>query len=312
VTALKWYEPEDRESAWAIAQKIAKSSIAPKHLRQPEDAFVAMAMGAELGLSPMASMRAIYVVHGMPSMSADSMVGLVRARGDVTQWDYEQLTEDRVVLTAARGGGKALTLEWTTEMAKRAGLLQKGGTWANYRRTMLKHRVDTEMCRALWPDIVHGYYEPDEARSIAAQAEPAPVAIDLAAIPSINTGLDRLPARVIDAEPEPAPLETHVPLEKCGIHMGSSMANSCRSAGITTPEELWAAIQEDRAPSRVAKKTVDALREMFGEPEPEPEPEPAPAGPVPSGALVCDQCDGLCQEALGSSDCCGSTFRVVE
>jgi hypothetical protein len=258
--AKLWSEPEDRDSAWSIAQKVAKSGLAPSHLKTPEAVFVAMAMGAELGLTAMASLRAVYVVDGKPSLPADLMVGLVLRSGLRESWKYEAMSNDVVRLTACRVGGDPLTLEWTFEMAETAGLTNKHN-WKAYRRTMLKHRVDAEMCRALWPDIIQGLYDPEELRN--RPSDGLVEAIDLAAIPSITASPE---PKALDVEPEapedPAP--AHVPLEKSKIGVGSSIANGCRSRGIHTAEQLHAALKAGDAPPRIGKKTIAILEERFG------------------------------------------------
>jgi predicted flap endonuclease-1-like 5' DNA nuclease len=277
-----WHEPQDIENAYRIAEAVAQSGLAPAHLSKPQAAFVAMAMGAELGLSPMASLRAVYVVNGKPSMSADSMVGLVRMRGNVTQWDYDEMSEERVILTAARGDGKPLTLKWDVEMAKRAGLLSKGGPWSNYRRTMLKHRVDTEMCRALWPDIVQGLYDPDEVRSIDPTPSPVAQAVDLAQIPAITATVQQ-PApgqAVVDALVEytttttaepPAPVETIPASDLDEVPgLGSTIISRCKSKGITTQAQLWEAIEAGNKPAGMKGEAVRWLEDKFA-PEEESE-----------------------------------------
>jgi hypothetical protein len=266
MTSIKlWHEPADYDGAIAVAKVVHNSGIAPAHLKNPQAVFVAMAMGAELGLSPMASLRAVYVVNGKPTMSADSMVGLVRQRGQVTQWDYDQVTDEAVTLTAARAGGNPVTLTWTEGMAKKAGLLAKGGPWTNYRRSMLRHRVDTEMCRTLWPDIVQGLYDPDEVQPATPVVASA---VDVSSLPVIQTGAVTQPD---------LPAEAHPPLESID-GLGATYADACRAQGIRSPAQLWRAMQDGTAPPRMRQLAKDALRSEF---------EPAPAEPAePEMSLV--------------------------
>jgi hypothetical protein len=253
-----WHEPSDLDTAYRLAEAIHQGGLAPAHFKNSQSVFSAMAMGSELGIQPMASLRAINVIKGKAGLGADAMVAAVYSRGNVGQWTYEEMSDDCVKLTAQRGTGAPLTLDWTPARAKKAGL--GGDAWAKYTRQMLKHRVDAEMCRALWPDIVLGIYTPDELREQPIAAETAPVAVDLAKLPDISQ------PKAIEAEPI---LESAEPLE--GIPgIGKSVANSMYARGIDTHEQLWEGFKASSLPRNIPKKASDFLRAKF-EPAQEPE-----------------------------------------
>jgi hypothetical protein len=261
MSSLKlWHEPNNIEDALMLADTVVSAKLAPKGLETKQKVFTVMASGAELGLSPMASLQNMHVVHGKVGLSSDAMVGLVLQRGSCTQWDYEIISDEIVTLTARRGSGKPLTLSWDVARAEKAGLIGKGGTWSSYRRTMLKHRVDSEMARALWSDVVGGFYTPDEIRSIDAAAP----AVDLPELPVTGA------APAIEAEPIVEAVDSlgDVP------SLGKGTVSKCERQGIMTQRDLYEAIVAGKKPSGMRTESVEWLIEKFGEPAQEPEEDP--------------------------------------
>src|SRR3990167_7700262 len=82
VTALN---PSNYDEAWLMAQAIQKSGLAPKGYDKAEAVFVAMQMGSELGLAPMAAVQNIIVIHGKPYMEAAAQVGVAESAGKI-EW----------------------------------------------------------------------------------------------------------------------------------------------------------------------------------------------------------------------------------
>ena len=64
-------------------ERLARIAVASSYTacRRPEEAAFLLMTGRELGLSPMQSLRGIYVVSGKPVLSADLMVAAVRRSG---------------------------------------------------------------------------------------------------------------------------------------------------------------------------------------------------------------------------------------
>jgi hypothetical protein len=131
-------------------------------LRKPEEAAVILMTGHELGLSPMQSLRGIYVVSGRPVLSADLMVAVVRRSGLCESWRVVESTSDRCEIWTLRRGEDAVAKRvWTMADAKRAGITGKG-TWAAYPAAMLRHRCAADLAREVYPDVLMGLYDPEE------------------------------------------------------------------------------------------------------------------------------------------------------
>jgi hypothetical protein len=142
--------------------------------RKPEEAAMLILTGHELGLSPMQSLRGIYVVSGKPVLSADLMVAVIRGSGLCDSWRTVECTPERCTITTRRKGETHdATRTWTMGDAKRAGITGKG-TWSAYPATMLRHRCAADLAREVYPDVLLGLYDPEELEPVAQTApEPA-------------------------------------------------------------------------------------------------------------------------------------------
>lgn len=163
IASLAHWAGEAR-AAHTLATSLCATSFVPEHFRnKPAEATAAILTGHELGLSPMASLRAIYVIKGTPGMYAKAMVAVVMNAGhDV--WVEEQ-TDQRVIVCGQRKGSDhvARTI-WDTARVAKAKL----GSNAKYAETpqqMMVARGQAEICRQIAPDALHGIpYAVEELR----------------------------------------------------------------------------------------------------------------------------------------------------
>lgn len=165
-----------------LASKFSKSSLIPESMRGKEaDVFVAIMAGQELGLPPMASLRSIHVVKGRPILSADVMVGLVLGSGVADYFSCVDESATSVTYeTRRRGSPHAQRNTWTLDDAKRAGL--DGDNWRKYPRAMLKARCRAALARDVYPDVLAGCYDEDEARELSIER---PSVIEVRPLPDV-------------------------------------------------------------------------------------------------------------------------------
>lgn len=151
--------PRSMTEAEALATHAAKSGLCA--VRDPSQALVVLMTGMELGLSPMQSFRGIHVVNGKPVLSADLLVGIVRASGICQSWQTLESTVERCTIETQRIGDATPTRKtWTMEDAKRARLSTQ--VWGSYPAQMLRHRCAADLAREVYPDLAMGLYTPDE------------------------------------------------------------------------------------------------------------------------------------------------------
>jgi hypothetical protein len=163
--------PRSFTEVQTMADVLAKSTLLPDALKnKPADVAFAVMRGAELGLSPIASICGIHVISGKPCLSADTMVAVVLASGHA---EYFVETESNATSctweTKRKGSPLAQRRTWTMEDAKRAGLATKD-TWRLYPRQMMSSRARSELARLVYPDILAGVQSTEEVESYSGPA----------------------------------------------------------------------------------------------------------------------------------------------
>lgn len=133
---------------------IAHTEFVPKQMRGNLPAILAcIAAGRELGIGDMAALKHINIIDGSPSYSAELCVLLVRNAGHSIVGNF---SPESCTATGRRAdNGDEMSVTWTMEMAKRAGLANKNN-WKYYPEAMLWARAVTQLCRMLFADCFAG------------------------------------------------------------------------------------------------------------------------------------------------------------
>ena len=150
----------DYNNAWRQAKAMAGTSIFGK--ATPEQLMNIMMTGHEMGFSPTASVRAIYMINGKAFLSADAMVASVLMSGHAIHFTLKELTnESCTYITRRKGSPIDAEYTFTLEDAKRAGLTGKG-TWKDWTKNMLRARCASNLVRVAYPDALLGVYAHEE------------------------------------------------------------------------------------------------------------------------------------------------------
>jgi hypothetical protein len=178
VSDIVKFDPQNVSEAMALSQMISSSALLPTHLRgKPADVLITILTGRELGLSPMQSIRGMYVVSGKAATSADLMVALTVSR---PQCKYFRLVETNgqsaTYETLREGMEKPVSLTFTLKQAQAAGLMGNA-TWQKYPDAMLRARCSSALVRAVYPDLLAGVYDKDELPQQEERPAPAPRAL---------------------------------------------------------------------------------------------------------------------------------------
>lgn len=171
------------DEAYRLSQNLALAQSLPKDLRgKPSDVLAIILYGLELGLAPMQSLQAIYVVKGKPQISGQTWTSLARRAGHKVVWGKRDNTSATVTVTRADDPDNPLTETFTIEDAAAAGLCSikegkvvarsQGGEklpWETYTRTMLCNRAISNAGKLQCPEVALGFaiegdydYVPDE------------------------------------------------------------------------------------------------------------------------------------------------------
>ena len=274
-----------------VAADLARTPFVPASLRvyvrgdqldagaTAANVAAAILTGAEIGLAPMAALRAIYVVNGTPAISALGLRALVQSHGHGI-WVTEA-TDTRAVVEGLRhGDGQERTqrVQWTMDDAKRRNLANKGN-WRAQPRQMLVARATADLCRLIaadvvlaMPYVVEELDDPDELPDAAktpsadANGKTAKRTARRATVPALGP-VDPPPAAVADppgnvVTPEPPP-PGGGQIVKMSNDQRKALMASFRDLGITErPERL-------RDCTQIVGRTITSLAEggdiTFGE-----------------------------------------------
>lgn len=173
-------------TAWKLAGQLVQTSMVPKRFYKKQgDATAAILYGSELGLNPIQSLQRVVPIHGMPSLEARTMVGLLKSRGYKVR-TVEQ-SDTSVTVEGEAPDGETSRSTWTIARAIQAGYVptpvvdnprpDEKDDWVTTTKTwdgkttvsivgnmkyitdpqtMLKAKAQAEVCRELAPDVLMG------------------------------------------------------------------------------------------------------------------------------------------------------------
>lgn len=144
-----------------LAGKLASSALVPKCFQgKPQDLFICWAMGYQIGMSPEQAMQCIAVINGRACMWGDEMLALCMVHPDFEDIIEQPILKGDTVIgytcTIKRKGQTPKLNSFTLDMAKKAGLLGKAGTWTTSTERMLKLRARGFSLRDAFPDALKG------------------------------------------------------------------------------------------------------------------------------------------------------------
>lgn len=161
------------DAAYGIATKLCSTTFAPQAYRgKPEEGCAAILAGAELGLGPMASLRAFDNIQGTPAPKAMTLRAIVQSRGHDLEV-REATATHAVVEGRKKGSDRWQRLEWTIERATTAGYVAKNAKWKTDPTAMLVARATAEMARWLDSAAIMGMpYSSEELSDEPASIRP--------------------------------------------------------------------------------------------------------------------------------------------
>lgn len=240
---------EAAHAAGQLGKALASTSFVPKEFRgKPEECSAAILYGDEVGMSPMQSLQAIYVVSGRVGMYAEAMVAIVQAAGH--QVETVSKSDAKVTVRGRRRGAETWVEEtWTTERARRAGYTTNK-KYETDPQAMLYARAVSVICRQIAADALAGIAYSVEELELA---QPAPVARVTRNVAATSTTVQR---KAVEPAPEPQePSFDDAPAadEQTGEIVEPTMIE---------PEILEAEIVPDQAPAQPA--ITSAQTKMMG------------------------------------------------
>lgn len=318
------------DELFRFAQAVAGSALAPKDfIGKPESVLVAIQMGMEIGLPPMAALQNIAVINGRPSVWGDAQLAVVRSSGELEAFEeaetnneieplfrelcFEDDVQKRkamkikiavmqstlkkdaddygVTCFVRRAGFNEAFSRFTVADAKTAGLWRKQGPWTNYPSRMLKARARSFLLRDQFGDALKGMMSREEAGDT----------IDITAIPHDVPRAEALPGptpfrRAVAPAKTPAPEPVKEPEQAPVVE--------------TPPPDSTEPSQPEQKPIEVVAKVEPAPAPAAAASATQPPQEPAEIQPtveIPPSKLPADW-----PTALNSTDAPGTLAQVTE
>ncbi len=155
-----------------MAASVAESGLFG--MKDQRQAMALMLVCQSEGCHPMAAVGRYHVFQGKASWKSEALLANFQTRGGTVKWVTRTETECEAVFTSA-GCPDGLTVRWTIDEARRAGLVGKDN-WKSYPRQMLSARVVAEGVRATDPGAMGGVPTREEVEDRDPAAETAPKA----------------------------------------------------------------------------------------------------------------------------------------
>lgn len=165
------------------AQLILQSGFAPAGYTKPEQIFVALQSGAELGLPPMHALNSIAIINGKPSLYGDAALALVKKSGLLFEYSEEVTGEGEGMIAKVHSlrideNDSKMTVDtaFSVADAKQAKLWGKSGPWTTHPKRMLKYKARAFNLRDNFPDVLMGLHITEEliGETAVVESMPAP------------------------------------------------------------------------------------------------------------------------------------------
>jgi hypothetical protein len=153
VALMEWAQAA--RAAHDVAESLVQSSFVPLAFRgKPHEATAAILAGLEIGLNPMAALRAFDVIQNTAAPKAITLRAIVQSRGHEV-WVHESTSTRAIVKGRRAGSDRVQESVWNMDRARGLGLTSKDN-WKRQPGAMLVARATSEICRLIASDAILG------------------------------------------------------------------------------------------------------------------------------------------------------------
>lgn len=232
---MQWAEHAGQ--VYRLAEMLCGSSFVPQAFKgKPIEGAAAIMAGAEVGMSPVTSLRAFDVIQGQATARAITLRAIVQSHGHEVV--LVESTSTRCKMRGRRKGTDTWQdVSWTIDRAKDLQLTGKDN-WKKQPAAMLVARATSEICRLIAADAILGIgYSTEEVADGAGVDLSAP-AVDGESQP----GTRRMSRKRAEPAPEPDPVADAETGEVAGITPQQSKAlhAAFNNAGVKDREQRLA------------------------------------------------------------------------
>ncbi len=181
-TKQQWsLAPASLSEAMEFAKMMAESEMVPKNFRgKPGDVLIAVQMGSEVGMQPMASIQNIAVINGKPGIYGDAGKAILLSKGCILDEDDIEVVKKngKARCKITRPGRPPVERTYSIDNARTAGLWGKDGPWKTNPERQMAWRAFWFAARDVASDLLKGLggaeelgdYKPYPERDITPQA----------------------------------------------------------------------------------------------------------------------------------------------
>ena len=109
---------------------------------------------------PATVMQEYDIIQGRPALKSQAILARFQLAGGKVQW--KENGPKKCIGTFSHEAGGSITVEWTIEMAKEAGIYKVGSAWTKFPEDMLSARVISRAVRSIYPACILGQYSSEE------------------------------------------------------------------------------------------------------------------------------------------------------
>ncbi len=161
----KQLEPRSMSEAKDLARMLFDSRLFAAY-GTPQGVLAVILSGREIGLPAMASLRAFHIMDGKSSPSAATIVATVIKSGKSRYFRCTERTNEQATFVTQRGDDPPMSLTFTIADGKLAWSkgAEKWATsgWTKNPADMVVARASSKLARLVYPDVVGGFYSPEE------------------------------------------------------------------------------------------------------------------------------------------------------
>ena len=133
-----------------MADSIVKSGF--YGFKTKEQVIAVMLVAQAENKHPATVVQEYDVIQGRPALKSQAILARFQLSGGKVKWNEVSRTKCSGTFSHPAGGD--LTVEWTIDMAKQAGLYRGGSGWEKYPEDMLRARVISRAVRSLYPACI--------------------------------------------------------------------------------------------------------------------------------------------------------------
>jgi hypothetical protein len=154
-----------------MAESIVKSGF--YGFKTKEQVMAVMLVAQAENKHPATVVQEYDIIQGRPALKSQAILARFQLAGGKVKWNEVSRTKCSGTFTHDAGG--SITIEWTIDMAKQAGLYKAGSGWEKYPEDMLRARVISRAVRSIYPACILGHYAVEEVMDFDDKPSPRPI-----------------------------------------------------------------------------------------------------------------------------------------